>query len=123
PRGAGGRLGEMIVRVTMDEAHRPGEGLVAGVVPHVDAARRIEAMALDEDDAEAGQRLAAPAHGRPVAVRAVHAVDPSAEQLVGPGEDRVDLGGAPRAGRDLGLPRDAENEPPVVPMATDGFPP
>ena len=82
---------ERIRGVAEGEAQSAREGAVAGVAPDVDTARGIETMALDQDDAEPGQRLAAPADGRAVAVRAPGVIDLEPEQLVRPREDGLDL--------------------------------
>src|SRR5580765_4283671 len=80
-------------RARLDEGQPESvrEGAIGTAGPDVAAPARVEPVALDHHDAEPGQRLAAPAHGRAVAVRAPGVVDLEPEQLVRPREDGLDL--------------------------------
>src|SRR5688572_454664 len=94
-----------------DEAERARVRLVDGVPPDMDAAGGIEAMALDHHDPQAGERLAAPAHRRAVAVWAVRPVDRRPERFAHAREGGRDVVSCPRPARDGRLPRKAEDEP------------
>jgi len=63
------------------EAKAPCERGVLVPLAHINALRRIELVLTDEHDAQAGQRFAAPAHGRSATVRQylTSIVTPSAE--------------------------------------------
>src|ERR1700716_3900077 len=61
------RRSEEVRGFSVREAQRARERAIAGVVPDVDAVRRIQPVALDQDHAQTWQRLPAPAHGRAVA--------------------------------------------------------
>src|SRR5262245_50980216 len=61
---------EELSRVAILKPEPPCEQRILRTAADVDALRRIELVSLDEHDAEAGQRLAAPAHRRTGPVRA-----------------------------------------------------
>src|SRR6185503_533745 len=112
-------LGDGAEAFAIRKAESARECAVAGLAADVEAARGIKVMALDEDHSQPGQRLAAPAHGGPVSVRAPFAFDLRAEQLVRPPEDGLDLVRGHRLLRHFRLPRHAQDPPSLLPMAGD----
>src|SRR5262245_45397610 len=83
---------EELCRVAVLEAQASREAGVLHAGADVEALRGIEAVTLDEHDAETRQRLAAPADRWSRAVRAVFDLDRHAELRLHPRQRRVDLG-------------------------------
>src|SRR6185503_10787399 len=83
------RGGEGLGGVAIGESESAREVAVAGVASQVDTLRGIETVPLDEDDAEPGQGLTAPAHGRSVSVRAPGVVHLEPEKRMRGREDRL----------------------------------
>src|SRR5260221_10138233 len=103
--------------VAIGEAESAGECAIGRVASHVDAARGIQPVPLDQDHAEPRQWLSAPAHGRAFAVWAPGVLDLETEQFVRPCEDGLDLVRAHRLARHLRVPRDTAEPPSFVALS------
>ena len=75
-------------------------------------------MAVDQQHAKPWQRLAAPARRRSGRVRAVFDIDREPDERIHPRKDRGNIGSRACAIRDLGLPRQAEDQISVIAIAT-----
>ena len=102
----------MSVAILKSESPRKSRILRPGA--DIDALRRIEAMTLDEDDAQSGQRLSAPALRRARGVRTVEDLDRDAEPFLHACEVCVHLLASHRSVRDLRAPGQPEQQPAFV---------
>src|SRR5262245_60431432 len=82
------------------EAEFPREARIRGGATDIDALGRIEPMAVNQQHAQTGQRLAAPATRRSGRMPAVFDIDRKPDELVHPLEDGGNIGGGPSAIRD-----------------------
>src|SRR5262245_15295005 len=87
----GSPTAETLVGVAILKPHLPREARVLAARSDVEALRRIQPVPLLEDDAEAGERLAAPADRRPCRMRAVLHFNRHADEFTEPGERGVGI--------------------------------
>ena len=96
------------MKLTILKSESPRKSRILRPGTDIDALRRIETMTLDEDDAESGQRLSAPALRRTRGVWTVENLDRHAELLLHAREVCVHLLVSHRPGLDLGTPGEPE---------------
>src|SRR5262245_13267060 len=104
-------LGKEIVSFAVLKPQSPRKARVLRAVANVETLRRIETMALNKQDAEAWQRLPAPARRRASGVRTVLDLDGHAQLLAHPRKHSVHVCGRQLLFGNVRLPGQPEHAP------------